>query len=141
MEETIMDIIVKWATILSPIIAVLLAWWASKSSNNESKKQIAALKDLAILQIDTTMLEMEYEFFKAETNMKDYRDEIDELQRELQRLNINPSTTELERQEFLRKIAKLTNDTNWQKAWWMKLFLTQANLSFARKKIINNMRK
>ncbi len=131
------DSIVQWATILSPIIAVLLAWWTSKSSAKENRKQIAALKDIAVLQIDTTILEMEYEFFKAETSMREYKDEIEELQRELQKLNLDPKTTELDRQEFKRKIAKRTNDSNWQYAWWMKLFLTQANLSFAKNRIIN----
>lgn len=132
-----MDTIVQWATILSPIIAVLLAWWTSKSSTKENRKQIAALKDIAILQIDTTILEMEYEFFKAETSMKEYKDEIEEWQRELQRLNLDPATTELDRLEFKRKIAKRMNDSNRQYAWWMKLFYTQANLSFAKNRITN----
>lgn len=132
-----MDTIVQWATILSPIIAVLLAWWTSKSSAKENRKQIAALKDIAILQIDTTILEMEYEFFKAETSMKEYKDEIEEWQRELQKLNLDPATTELDRQEFKRKIAKCKNDSNWQYAWWQKLFLTKANLTFAKSRIIN----
>lgn len=132
--------IVQWATILSPIIAVLLACWTSRCSAKESAKQISALKRIAILQIETSLLEMEYEFFKAETSMKEYKDEIDDLQRELQSLTHNPNTTEQERSEFKRKIERRMNDSNRQRAWWMRLFHTQANLTFAKQRIIENDR-
>lgn len=136
-----MEAIVQWATILSPIIAVVIAIWASRSSAKETAKQIAAIKELAVLQIDSTILEMEYEFFKAESSMKEYRDEIESLQMELQKLNLNPMTTELDRMDFMRKIEKLTKDSNWQRAWWMKLFHAQAQLSFAKTRIINYKKK
>ena len=132
--------IVQWATILSPIIAVILAWWTCRSSAKESAKQISALKRIAVLQIETSLLEMEYEFFKAETSMKEYKDEIDDLQRELQRLSHNPNITEQERSEFKRKIERRMKDSNRQYAWWMRLFLTQANLTFAKQRIIENER-
>jgi predicted RNase H-like nuclease (RuvC/YqgF family) len=133
-------IIVQWATILSPIIAVVLAWWTCRSSAKESAKQISALKRIAVLQIETSLLEMEYEFFKAETSMKEYKDEIDDLQRELQRLSHNPNTTEQERSEFKRKIEIRMEDSNRQYAWWMRLFHSQANLTFAKQRIIENER-
>ena len=83
---------------------------------------------------------MEYEFFKAETSMKEYKDEINDLQKELQRLSHNPNTTEQERSEFKRKIERRMNDSNRQCAWWMRLFHTQANLTFAKHRIIENER-
>lgn len=136
-----METFVQWATILSPIIAVLIAWWTSRSSakalKESTRKEIQSIKELAALQLDTTILEMEYEFFKTESTMKDYRDEIEELQRELQRLNLNPRTTELDRMDFMRKIEKITKDSNRQKGWWMKLFHAQAQLSFAKSRILN----
>lgn len=137
-----METIVQWATILSPVIAVVLAWWTSRSSakslHESTKKEIQGLKELAAIQIETTILEMEYEFFKAETMMKDYHDEIEELQMELQKLNLNPATTTLDRMEFMQKIEKLQKDSNWQKSWWMKLFHAQAQLSFAKSRILKN---
>ena len=136
-----LNTIVQCATILSPIIAVLLAWWTSRSSakalKESTKKEIQGMKELAAIQIDTTILEMEYEFFKAETSMKEYRDEIEELQLELQRLNLNPRTTELDKMEFMQKIEKLQKDSQWQKGWWLKLFHAQAQLSFAKSRILN----
>ena len=71
-----MDVIVQWATILSPIIAVLIAWWMSRSSAKDTAKQIAALeesttkqvesiKELARLQIEISTLQMSKELSDA----------------------------------------------------------------------------
>lgn len=43
----------QWATILSPIIAVLIAWWMSKSSKEDTAKQIAALEESTSKQIES----------------------------------------------------------------------------------------
>lgn len=70
-----MNVIVQWATILSPIIAVLIAWWMSKSSAKDTAKQIAALeesttkqiesiKQLARLQMDASIKQVELEIEK-----------------------------------------------------------------------------
>ena len=71
-----MNVIVQWTTILSPIIAVLIAWWMSKSSAKDTAKQIAALeesttkqvesiKELARLQIEISTLQMSKELSDA----------------------------------------------------------------------------
>ena len=70
-----MNVIVQWATILSPIITVLIAWWMSKSSKEDTAKQIAALeesttkqiesiKELARLQMDASIKQVELEIEK-----------------------------------------------------------------------------
>ena len=70
-----MNVIVQWATILSPIIAVLIAWWMSRSSAKDTAKQIAALeesttkqiesiKQLARLQMDASIKQVELEIEK-----------------------------------------------------------------------------
>ena len=72
------DSIVQWATILSPIIAVLIAWWMSKSSAKDTAKQIAALeenttkqiesiKQLARIQIEITSIQLQKELTEART--------------------------------------------------------------------------
>ena len=48
-----MDSIVNWATILSPIIALLIAWWMSRSSAKETAKQIAALEKSTKKQVES----------------------------------------------------------------------------------------
>lgn len=47
-----MDVIVQWATILSPIIAVLIAWWMSRNSAKDTAKQIAALEESTTKQVE-----------------------------------------------------------------------------------------
>ena len=47
-----MDAIVQWATILSPIIAVLIAWWMSRNSAKDTAKQIAALEESTTKQVE-----------------------------------------------------------------------------------------
>lgn len=65
-----METIVQWATILSPIIAVLLAWWTSRSSAKDSAKQIAVMQEntskeiehlqhLAEIQVETIAINLE----------------------------------------------------------------------------------
>ena len=48
-----MSIVVQWATILSPIIAVLIAWWMSRSSAKDTARQIAALEESTTKQVES----------------------------------------------------------------------------------------
>lgn len=71
-----MNTIVQWATILSPIIAVLIGIWASKSSAKDTAKNLVALeestnkqvesvKELTKIQIEITKLQLEKELWEA----------------------------------------------------------------------------
>lgn len=48
-----MEVIVQWATIASPIIAVVIAWWASKSSTKGTAQKLAALEDCTTKQVES----------------------------------------------------------------------------------------
>lgn len=48
-----MNTIVQWATILSPIIAVVIAWWMGKSSKEDTAKQITALEESTTKQVES----------------------------------------------------------------------------------------
>lgn len=56
-----MDAIVQWATILSPIIAIVIAWWMSRSSAKDTAKQIATMKELEKIQINLLQLQLDKE--------------------------------------------------------------------------------
>ena len=73
-----MNVIVQWTTILSPIVAVFIAWWMSRSSAKDTAKQIAALeesttkqiesiKELARIQIEITSIQLQKELAEART--------------------------------------------------------------------------
>lgn len=82
-----MDTIVHWATILSPIIAVVIAIWASRSSAKETAKKIAALeestkkqvdsiKELAVSFIEVNALQIEKELWDARHRQRQYSQEV-----------------------------------------------------------------
>ena len=48
-----MNVIVQWTTILSPIVAVFIAWWMSRSSAKDTAKQIAALEESTNKQVES----------------------------------------------------------------------------------------
>lgn len=51
--------IVQWATILSPIISVVVALFVSWANSRDVKKQIGAVKELSCQTIDNTSKEVE----------------------------------------------------------------------------------
>lgn len=64
-----MNSIVQIATILSPIIAVLLAWWAVWSSSKDASKQIDSVKKLTRNQLKISILETNQKIWEAETHL------------------------------------------------------------------------
>ena len=76
-----MDTIVQWATIASPIIAVLIAIWVIKSSTKDNAKQIESIKSLAKLQIEALATEIELESAKNKIVAQQAEEERTELNR------------------------------------------------------------
>ena len=74
-----MDTIVQWATILSPIIAVLVAVWVVISSKKDTDKQIESIKALSKLQIEILATEIEMETIKNKTIAQQANQESAEL--------------------------------------------------------------
>ena len=64
-----MGTIVQWATILSPIIAVLLAWWAVWSSSRDASRQIDSVKKLTRNQLKVAILETNQKIWEADTHL------------------------------------------------------------------------
>ena len=95
-----MDTIVQWATRLSPIIAVLLAWWTVRSGANGTAKELAAmqentekeikqLKELVTLEIEAISLKLDAELIQKSLVAQ----QADEERRELNEImNINQLT-------------------------------------------------
>ena len=61
-----MEIVVQWATILSPIIAVLIAWLMIRKSSKDTAKQVESIKTLAKLQIEASIKQVELEIAKMQ---------------------------------------------------------------------------
>jgi len=82
-----MEIVVQIATILSPIIAVLLAWWTSKSSDKKVQEQIESIKELARIQIEVSMNQIFKEIEEVHTLSNQYSERI-EREDSLRRLGV-----------------------------------------------------
>ena len=86
-----MSVIVQWATLLSPIVAVLLAWWTVRSSAKDTAKKIAAIekstekqiesiKKLARIQIKTSQIQLNKELYDTRIRfLQTDRKEVDLL--------------------------------------------------------------
>ena len=55
------DSIVQWATILSPVIAVILAWWTGRSSARNTTKLVQSIKKLMLIHLKTELLYLDKE--------------------------------------------------------------------------------
>lgn len=75
------ELIVQWATILSPIIAVLAAWLTSRSTSRDAAKQIMVMQEgthkeieslnkLATLQVQLLAIQMDMEQIKSNLSAK-----------------------------------------------------------------------
>lgn len=53
--------IVQWATILSPIIAVILAWWTCRSGARDTAKLVKCNKKLMQISLQIKMIELSKE--------------------------------------------------------------------------------
>lgn len=105
------DHIVQISAILSPIIAVLLAWWASRSSAKATAKQIAALdestqkqvksiKQLTYTQLKIAKIQLDKELALARRQKDIIEEEIDNAN------NVNNSVVGTYLNEFTKREAE-----------------------------------
>lgn len=74
-----MDAIVQWATILSPIIAVLVAVWVVISSKKDTDKQIESIKTLSKLHVEVLLTEIDMDMQKSLIIIKQAEEERQEM--------------------------------------------------------------
>ena len=85
-----MEALVQWATILSPLIAVAIAWWMTKNSAKDTADKIACIKEstdreiesikrLAKIQIETTQLQISTELWQARAKLLQNNDKIGDM--------------------------------------------------------------
>ena len=131
-----MNVIVQWATILSPIIAVIIAVWASRKSAKDTAKQIAAIEEstkkqmesmkrLSLLQLSAAYdaLEMslyEYSLGKENDNLelRSLSDELNQLQ---QQQDIDP----MEISRLQQKMVILSKNVKYKGNFELKIMMEQ----------------
>lgn len=114
--------LVQWATILSPVIAVGLAWWTSSSGTRDTAKLVKSIKKLMQIQLRIKMLELS----------RDAKDEHLQFDIHFKKLKDNPAHSLHSRitlsPEELRKYEEKERDIE-----------SNTNLTFDRRILIAEM--
>ena len=92
-----MDAVVQWATMLSPIIAVLIAWWTVRSSAKDTAKKIAVLEETTREQISALEKSTSEQIAALEENTTKQVESIKELTKIQIELSILQGNTELKK--------------------------------------------
>lgn len=92
-----MDIIVQWATILSPIIAVLIAWWTVRSSAKDTAKKISSLEESTREQISALRKTTEEQIAALEENTTKQVESVKDLTQIQIELSILQANAELKK--------------------------------------------
>lgn len=135
MKEITFDQYATFATIGLSIIAIIIAIWSSRQTSKQTARQIDCLRQIALLQIDAELLQLEVEIFSTQIEEIGTKDEIASLIAEIEEMRKNPNLNEKQISEFNKKIGLLSRNANMQRAWWFKLFNTQANLIFKSQRL------
>lgn len=122
-------------TIILSIIAICIAIRSSRQTSKDTALQIQNLKQLILLQIDAQLVRLEIEIFKTEVMGINTNDEISKAKSDFEKLRSDPNTNDKQIAEFQNKIQYLSKNADIHKAWWLKLFNTQASLVFKSQKI------
>lgn len=133
-----MDTIVQWATILSPIIAVVIAIWASRSSakdtaqkitalENNTKKQIDSIKDLSKIQIKTTQIQINKELKDALIRHKQTSNRIQEENTNEVFNYLGSSFDSIRQKDDKKRDLSDNKDYYYQRIKWLENNLAQLN--------------
>lgn len=129
--------LVIWATILSPIIAVVIALWVSFNSAKDTAKQVRAIRDLCILQNSTALDMLEMELYKFSLGKVNDNAELRALMEEMSQLRQewNPDPKELKK--IQNKIDQLSLNAQIKQTFEFKIMMRQ----FALMRGIENMKQ
>lgn len=131
-----MNIIVQWATILSPIIAVVIAVWASRKSAKDTAKQIAVLEEnnkkqlesikrLCLLQLSAAYDSLEMSLYEYSLGKENDNLELRALSNELHQMQEQPDIDPLELSKLQHKMEILSKNVNYKGNFEFKIMMEQ----------------
>jgi len=115
----IINLITQWATILSPVIAVIIAIWTYRDSKESTRKQVMAMRIVCRQQINVQLTMLEIELQKMAMERFENQDEITQLSKEINDLfQKNADKAEIEKLQIkinsLRKQVGFKSNREWQ---------------------------
>ena len=123
-----MQTIVDWATILSPIIAVLIALWVSRKSAKDTAKQVRAIRELCILQNSTALDMLEMELYKYSLGKENDNAELRALRAEISQLRQEKNTDAKELKRIQNKIEQLSMNATIKQSFEYRIVFRQFEL-------------
>lgn len=131
-----MNIIVQLATILSPIIAVVIAVWASRKSAKDTAKQIAAveestkkqvesIKRLCLLQLSAAYDSLEMSLYEYSLGKENDNLELRALSNELHQMQEQQDIDPLELSRLHHKMEILSKNVNYKGNFELKIMMEQ----------------
>lgn len=131
-----MDTIVQWATILSPIIAVVIAVWASRKSAKDTAKQIAVLEEnnkkqlesikrLCLLQLSAAYDTLEMSLYEYSLGKENDNLELRALSDELHRMQEQDSIDSMEMSRLKKRMEILSKNVGYKGNFELKIMMEQ----------------
>lgn len=131
-----MNVIVQWATILSPIIAVIIAVWASRKSAKDTAKQIAAIeastqkqmesmKRLCLLQLSAAYVSLEMSLYEYSLGKENDNMELQSLGAELQQLQQQEDKDPREIVKLQQRMENLSKNAQYKGNFEFKIMMQQ----------------
>jgi hypothetical protein len=131
-----MNVIVQWATILSPIIAVIIAVWASRKSAKDTAKQIAAIEEstkkqmesmkrLSLLQLSAAYDALEMSLYEYSLGKENDNLELRSLSAELNQLQQQQDIDPMEISRLQQKMVILSKNVKYKGNFELKIMMEQ----------------
>ena len=131
-----MNILVQFATLLSPIIAVVIAVWASRKSAKDTAKQIAAIeastqkqmesmKRLCLLQLSAAYDSLEMSLYEYSLGKENDNMELRSLGGELHQLQQQENIDPMEISKLQRKMENLSKNAQYKGNFELKIMMEQ----------------
>lgn len=134
-----MNVIVQWATILSPIIAVIIAVWASRKSAKDTarqiaaveestKKQIESMKRLSLLQLSAAYVALEMSLYEYSLGKENDNLELRALSDELHQMQEQENIDPMEMNRLKKRMEILSKNVGYKGNFELKIMMEQFRL-------------
>ena len=124
----IINLITQWATILSPVIAVIIAIWTYRDSKESTRKQVMAMRIVCRQQINVQLTMLEIELQKNALERCEDNNEIILLSREISNLSQNDTANKADIESLRTKMNNLSKQVGLKGNWQWQIVNTQFSL-------------
>jgi len=122
---TTFEMVTQWATILSPIVAVVIAIWTYCDNRKSMRKQTDAWRIMCRQQINVQLTMLEIELQKNALKRSEDNDEIIQLSREISNLSQSDTANKADIESLRTKMNSLSKQAGLKGNWQWQIINTQ----------------